>query len=52
MEDYQHDFELIFNMLGERATTEIHRQEKSVVPSAELAVKLRPAGGFVAHFAP
>ena len=30
----------------------VDRQEKSVVPSAELAVKLRPAGGFVAHFAP
>ena len=23
------DFELIFSMLGERSTTEIHRQEKS-----------------------
>ena len=23
------DFELIFTMLGERSTTEIHRQEKS-----------------------
>jgi len=24
------DFELIFTMLGERSTTEIHRQEKSI----------------------
>ena len=30
------DFELIFNMLGERSTTEIHRQEKS-----EGVVKLK-----------
>ena len=29
LRDHMDDFELIFNMLGERATTEIHRQEKS-----------------------
>ncbi len=30
LRDHMDDFELIFNMLGERSTTEIHRQEKSV----------------------
>ena len=30
LRDHMDDFELIFNMLGERATTEIHRQEKSI----------------------
>ena len=29
LRDHMGDFELIFNMLGERSTTEIHRQEKS-----------------------
>src|SRR3990167_5485816 len=29
LRDHMDDFELIFNMLGERTTTEIHRQEKS-----------------------
>jgi len=29
LRDYMDDFELIFTMLGERSTTEIHRQEKS-----------------------
>ena len=29
LRDHMDDFELIFNMLGERSTTEIHRQEKS-----------------------
>ncbi|MFA6551739.1 MAG: phage antirepressor protein, partial [Patescibacteria group bacterium] len=29
LRDHMDDFELIFNMLGERATTEIHRQENS-----------------------
>ncbi len=29
LRDHMDDFELIFNMLGERATTEIHRTEKS-----------------------
>ena len=36
LRDHMDDFELIFNMLGERSTTEIHRQEKS-----EGVVKLR-----------
>jgi DNA-damage-inducible protein D len=30
LRDHMDDFELIFTMLGERSTTEIHRQEKSV----------------------
>ena len=30
LRDHMDDFELIFNMLGERATTEIHRTEKSL----------------------
>ncbi|MDH5533252.1 MAG: Bro-N domain-containing protein [Candidatus Pacebacteria bacterium] len=29
LRDHMNDFELIFNMLGERATTEIHRNENS-----------------------
>ena len=29
LRDHMDDFELIFNMLGERATTEIHRTENS-----------------------
>jgi len=29
LRDHMDDFELIFTMLGERATTEIHRQEDS-----------------------
>jgi hypothetical protein len=29
LRDHMDDFELIFNMLGERSTTEIHRNEKS-----------------------
>ena len=29
LRDHMDDFELIFNMLGERSATEIHRQEKS-----------------------
>ena len=29
LRDHMDDFELIFNMLGERATTEIHRNEDS-----------------------
>jgi hypothetical protein len=29
LRDHMDDFELIFNMLGERATTEIHRTEDS-----------------------
>ena len=30
LRDHMDDFELIFNMLGERSTTEIHRKEESV----------------------
>jgi len=30
LRDHMDDFELIFSMLGERSTTEIHRQEKSI----------------------
>jgi hypothetical protein len=30
LRDHMDDFELIFTMLGERSTTEIHRQEKSI----------------------
>lgn len=43
------DFELIFNMLGERSTTEIHRQENS-----EGVIKLKQdanRGGKVAGVA-
>ena len=30
LRDHMDDFELIFTMLGERSTTEIHRQENSI----------------------
>lgn len=46
LRDHMDDFELIFNMLGERATTEIHRTENS-----KGIVKLRgdaKAGGDIA----
>ncbi|MBI3793662.1 MAG: Bro-N domain-containing protein [Nitrospinae bacterium] len=46
LRDHMDDFELIFNMLGERATTEIHRTENS-----NGVVKLRSdakAGGDIA----
>lgn len=46
LRDHMDDFELIFNMLGERATTEIHRTEKS-----QGVVKLKSdakAGGSIA----
>ena len=46
LRDHMDDFELIFNMLGERATTEIHRNEDS-----KGLVKLRgdaKAGGDIA----
>ena len=46
LRDHMDDFELIFNMLGERATTEIHRTEDS-----KGATKLRSdaqAGGDIA----
>ncbi|MFZ2300169.1 MAG: Bro-N domain-containing protein, partial [Candidatus Moraniibacteriota bacterium] len=46
LRDHMDDFELIFNMLGERATTEIHRTEDS-----KGGVKLRSdakAGGDIA----
>lgn len=46
LRDHMDDFELIFNMLGERATTEIHRTE-----DAKGVVKLRSdakAGGEIA----
>jgi len=49
LRDHMDDFELIFNMLGERSTTEIHRQEKS-----EGAPKLKKdanRGGKVAGIA-
>lgn len=46
LRDHMDDFELIFNMLGERATTEIHRTENS-----QGVVKLKSdakAGGSIA----
>ncbi|MDD5721010.1 MAG: Bro-N domain-containing protein [Candidatus Pacebacteria bacterium] len=46
LRDHMDDFELIFNMLGERATTEIHRTENS-----QGVVKLKAdakAGGSIA----
>jgi len=49
LRDHMDDFELIFNMLGERSTTEIHRQEKS-----EGVIKLKQdahRGGRVAGHA-
>jgi len=49
LRDHMDDFELIFNMLGERSTTEIHRQENS-----EGVIKLKQdanRGGKVAGVA-
>ncbi|MEK6646440.1 MAG: Bro-N domain-containing protein [Candidatus Firestonebacteria bacterium] len=46
LRDHMDDFELIFNMLGERATTEIHRNENS-----QGTIKLKSdakAGGSIA----
>jgi len=46
LRDHMDDFDLIFNMLGERATTEIHRTEKS-----QGVIKLKGdarAGGSIA----
>ncbi|MCR4280619.1 MAG: Bro-N domain-containing protein [Candidatus Komeilibacteria bacterium] len=46
LRDHMDDFELIFNMLGERATTEIHRTENSKgVPKLKSDAK---AGGNIA----
>ncbi|TSC84566.1 MAG: hypothetical protein G01um101417_97 [Parcubacteria group bacterium Gr01-1014_17] len=46
LRDHMDDFELIFNMLGERATTEIHRNENSRgVPKLKADAK---AGGDIA----
>jgi hypothetical protein len=46
LRDHMDDFELIFNMLGERATTEIHRTENSKgVPKLKADAK---AGGNIA----
>jgi len=46
LRDHMDDFELIFNMLGERATTEIHRAEDSKgVPKLKSDAK---AGGNIA----
>lgn len=46
LRDHMDDFELIFNMLGERATTEIHRTENSRgVPKLKADAK---AGGSIA----
>jgi hypothetical protein len=46
LRDHMDDFELIFNMLGERATTEIHRNENSKgVPKLKADAK---AGGNIA----
>ncbi len=46
LRDHMDDFELIFNMLGERATTEIHRTENSRgVPKLKSDAK---AGGDIA----
>ena len=46
LRDYMDDFELIFNMLGERATTEIHRNENSQgIPKLKSDAK---AGGDIA----
>lgn len=46
LRDHMDDFELIFNMLGERATTEIHRTEDSQ-GTAKLKADAR-AGGDIA----
>ena len=46
LRDHMNDFELIFNMLGERATTEIHRNEDSQgIPKLKSDAK---AGGDIA----
>lgn len=46
LRDHMDDFELIFTMLGERATTEIHRNENSRgVPKLKSDAK---AGGDIA----
>src|SRR3989344_3561473 len=46
LRDHMDDFELIFNMLGERSTTEIHRNENSKgVPKLKADAK---AGGDIA----
>ena len=46
LRDHMNDFELIFNMLGERSTTEIHRTEDSKgVPKLKADAK---AGGDIA----
>jgi DNA-damage-inducible protein D len=46
LRDHMDDFELIFNMLGERATTEIHRNEDSKgIPKLKSDAK---AGGEIA----
>ncbi len=46
LRDHMDDFELIFNMLGERATTEIHRHENSKgIPKLKADAK---AGGDIA----
>ncbi|MCX6789850.1 MAG: Bro-N domain-containing protein [Candidatus Gribaldobacteria bacterium] len=46
LRDHMSDFELIFNMLGERATTEIHRNENSQgIPKLKNDAK---AGGNIA----
>jgi hypothetical protein len=46
LRDHMDDFELIFNMLGERSTTEIHRQENSQgLPKLKSDAK---AGGNIA----
>lgn len=46
LRDHMDDFELIFNMLGERATTEIHRNENSKgVPKLKADAK---SGGDIA----
>lgn len=46
LRDHMNDFELIFTMLGERATTEIHRNENSQgVPKLKSDAK---AGGDIA----
>ncbi|MEA3463834.1 MAG: Bro-N domain-containing protein [Patescibacteria group bacterium] len=46
LRDHMDDFELIFNMLGERATTEIHRNENSQgIPKLKSDAK---AGGDIA----
>ncbi|PIU03378.1 phage antirepressor protein [Candidatus Shapirobacteria bacterium CG08_land_8_20_14_0_20_39_18] len=46
LRDHMNDFELIFTMLGERSTTEIHRNENSQgIPKLKLDAK---AGGKIA----